>query len=107
MKCCVSERKLGTQSREGGEERPLPRHLKAGGWRGRGNRKCKSRGGSGERGGCEEWAEVRATRPGGPAWSSDLTGRAGGPFQAMFLITLSQKNRPCAVWRTRAKSCKI
>lgn len=43
MKCCVSERKLGTQSREGGEEHPLPRHLKAGGWRGRGNRKCKSR----------------------------------------------------------------
>lgn len=80
---CLCEK--GIQSREGCEEHPLPRHLKAGGWRGRGNRKCKSPEAAG---GCEEWEEVRATTSGGPAWSSDSAGRAGGPFQAMFLITV-------------------
>lgn len=48
--------------------------------------------------GCEEWEEVRATRSGGPAWSSDSAGRAGGPFQAMFLITVeSEKQTLCSV----------
>lgn len=91
----VRERKLGTRSREGCEEHPLPRRLEGGEEEETAVQKPR---GSNVLGGCEEWEEVRATRSGGPAWSSDSAGRAGGPFQATFLITAeSEKQTLCSV----------
>lgn len=51
--------------------------------------------------------EFRAPRPSGPAWSSDLTRRAGVAFKAMFLITIeSQKQTLCSVENQSTQSSK-